>query len=353
LKWWLSDACCRIASGAGFGTRQLYTDTDEIVFEGARPQIFNGIEDIVDRPDFAERSIFSVCEMIAGKDRKEEDELWAEFDEAHPSILGALLDAVVVGLQRFPDTRPPELPRMADFAHWAIACETALWRDGAFVAAYNANILGAVESVLEASPVAVAVRTLMTNQVKWEGTASNLLVKLTELVGERMAKSDTWPHNGRALSGQLRRAASFLRQIGINVGHAREPGTGARQIVITANTPGSGFDGPGKFASQPSQPSHSETASSENNGLGATRRDGRALRCDANSAGCDGSASGHDGRVTVGPGSAVAANSLKTNTVSPDRDGCDGRDANLQPRSEPENRGIVGEAWRRGPKGAR
>jgi hypothetical protein len=51
LKWWLSDALCRIASGAGFGARTLYSDDEETVFEGARPLIVNGIEDAVERPD--------------------------------------------------------------------------------------------------------------------------------------------------------------------------------------------------------------------------------------------------------------------------------------------------------------
>jgi hypothetical protein len=255
LKWWLSDAFCRIASGAGFGTRELYTDAEEVVFEGARPLLFNGIEDIVDRPDFAERSIFSVCEMIAGKDRKEEDEVWADFDKAHPSILGALLDAVAEGLRRFPETRPPELPRMANFSHWTIACETALWRGGAFKAAYDANILGAVESVIEASPVALAVRKLMAGCLEWKGTSTVLLAKLTELVDERVAKSDAWPRNGRALSGRLRRAASFLRQTGIHIDFAREAHTGVRQTIITKHITASGAEQTGFSASPPSPPS--------------------------------------------------------------------------------------------------
>ena len=227
LRPWLSDALCRIASGAGFGTRELYTDAEEVVFSGARPIILNGIEEIIERPDLAERSIFSICEPISPEKRKSEEEVWASFDAAHASVLGALLDAVATGLKNFPEMRPPDLPRMADFAHWAIACEPALWEDGAFLNAYNANIIGAVESVLEASSVAVAVRELMANlakasKAKWSGTASDLLALLTDLVTERISKSDDWPRNGRALSGRLRRAASFLRRVGINIVFDRE-----------------------------------------------------------------------------------------------------------------------------------
>jgi hypothetical protein len=116
LKLWQSDAFCRIASGAGFGTRELYTDQEEVLFSGARPLMLNGIEEIIDRPDLAERSIFSTCEPIDSENRLSEEEVWASFAATHASVLGALLDAAATGLKRFPETRPPDLPRMADFS---------------------------------------------------------------------------------------------------------------------------------------------------------------------------------------------------------------------------------------------
>ena len=258
LRPWQSDNLCRLASGAGFSVRQLYTDADEFVFSGARPVILNGIEEIVERPDLAERSVFAVCEPISRENRKSEEEVWTSFEAAHASVLGALLDAVSTGLERFPEIRPPDLPRMADFAHWAIACEPALWKDGDFLRAYNANILSAIESVLEASPVAVAVRELMANlakasEKKWSGTASDLLALLTDLVTERIAKSDDWPRNGRALSGRLRRAASFLRRVGVDVVFRQEGHAKTRLITITGSTPPASEDVKvGKFASAPS-----------------------------------------------------------------------------------------------------
>ena len=58
LPDWLSDTLCRLATGGGFSTRQLYTDEDEVLFASTRPVILNGIEDIVSRPDLADRAIF-------------------------------------------------------------------------------------------------------------------------------------------------------------------------------------------------------------------------------------------------------------------------------------------------------
>ena len=43
LPTWLSDVLCRIATGAGFGTRALYTDDEDMVIEVSRPVILTGI----------------------------------------------------------------------------------------------------------------------------------------------------------------------------------------------------------------------------------------------------------------------------------------------------------------------
>jgi hypothetical protein len=53
-----SDALCRLASGGSIAIRQLYTDADEMLFQAACPAILNGIEDVITRPDLADRAIF-------------------------------------------------------------------------------------------------------------------------------------------------------------------------------------------------------------------------------------------------------------------------------------------------------
>jgi hypothetical protein len=161
----ISDTLCRLATGGGFAVRQLYTDQDEVLFDAARPLILNGIEDIVTRPDLADRALFLTLEPIPDERRRPETELWAAFDTEGPLILGALLDAVVEGLKRLPETHLPKLPRMADFALWATACETPLWPAGTFWSAYSGNRDDVVEVMIEADPVAAAHRRLMAEQV--------------------------------------------------------------------------------------------------------------------------------------------------------------------------------------------
>ena len=179
---WISDTLCRLSTGGGFATRQLYTNQDEVLFDAARPVILNGIEDMVRRPDLADRGLFLTLEAIPENRRRPQAELRAAFKAERPRILGVLLDAVVEGLKRLPTTCPPKLPRMADFALWATACETALWPAGTFEAAYNSNRDEAIEAVIEADPVADAVRTLTQTRTVWTGTATELLDTLTKLV---------------------------------------------------------------------------------------------------------------------------------------------------------------------------
>jgi hypothetical protein len=55
--------------------------------------ILNGIEDIVARPDLADRAVFLTLEPIPEERRRPEAELWAAFEAERPRILGVLLDS--------------------------------------------------------------------------------------------------------------------------------------------------------------------------------------------------------------------------------------------------------------------
>jgi len=230
---WISDTLCRLATGGGFAVRQLYTDHDEVLFDVTRPVILNGIEDVVTRPDLADRSLFAMLDPIPEERRRPLAELWTTFEPERPGILGVLLDAVAEGLRRLPGIKLAKLPRMADFALWVTACETALWPAGTFEAAYRHNRDGAVEDVIDADPVAAAVRTLMSKRTMWTGTATDLLGALAMETSERIIKSRTRPDTPGVLSSRLRRAATFLRKIGVTISFGREGQVRTRTIHIT------------------------------------------------------------------------------------------------------------------------
>lgn len=250
--------------------------------------------------------------------------MWAAFESERPRLLGALLDAVAKGLAMLPQTRLDKLPRMADFALWATACETALWAAGTFWSAYCGNRDDAVEGVIDADPIAATVRALIVTRTEWTGTASELLGALTEMAGERIAKSKIWPDSPRALAGRLRRAATFLRKIGIEIGFERE-GRARTRIIRITNGPSSAPETGGARPSASSTPSADQTKLVPANGFAS-----QGLRTVGDDA--DGS--------RFGNGPIVRSNPFKSDG---DTD-ADGADANRPPRSGPEKPGTP--AWR-------
>lgn len=149
----LSDGLCRLSTGGGLATRELFSDADETVFDATRPTIINAIGDVVTRPDLVDRSIVVTPNTIPETERRQKHALLSRFHEIRPLVLGALLDAVSHGLRTVHQVRLPRIPRMADFAVWVTACAPAFgWDKHTFIDTYFKNREDAVEIGLEASP---------------------------------------------------------------------------------------------------------------------------------------------------------------------------------------------------------
>jgi hypothetical protein len=225
-----------LTSGAGFATRTLYSDDEERVFAGARPIVMTSITDVATRSDLADRTVIARLETIAERERKTEREIWAAFDAAAPHILGALLDAISSGLKRESSVRLNRLPRMADHITWVRACEPKIWPEGQHLEAYDRNRAEAVEVVLDADPVATALRAHLDRCTALTTTSVELLDILTHLVPEHVRRSRDWPPNARALSGRLRRLAPALRALGIVMTFEREGHDRRRLVTIERTT---------------------------------------------------------------------------------------------------------------------
>jgi hypothetical protein len=123
---------------------------------------------------------------------------------------------------------------MADFALWAAACETAFWPGGTFARTYAANRRAAIESMIEADPLATCVRTIVGERSSWTGSASDLLRLCAQQAHADASMSPPWTRNPRALAGRLRRAQTFLRTLDIEIVFGREGRSGARMIRLNA-----------------------------------------------------------------------------------------------------------------------
>jgi hypothetical protein len=239
LPEWLSNALCRLSTGGGMGTREMYSDDDEVLFDGQRPIVLNGIEEIASRADLVDRTVILELKAIQKKKRRTETAFWKEFDDIHAIVLGGLLDAVVIGLINEPNTHLAELPRMADFAIWASAAEAGFGvAEGTFISAYNANRANANDAAIHASPIGPYVLLFaQANPAGWHGTATDLLSDLELFTPPQILGMKTWPKRPNTLSGKLRIITPNLRAKGIEVSQDREGA--ARHIHIVPIIEGS------------------------------------------------------------------------------------------------------------------
>jgi len=319
---WLSDALCRLATGGGWATRELYTDADEVLFEAKRPVLLNGITDFIVRDDLRERTISVVLPAIAEEERREERALWAEFEEASPGIFAALLDYLAGAIRALPSVNLDRLPRMADFATWAVAAERgAGLADGGsspFLAAYEEGRAAAREAAIEGSAVGPFLVQFLRARGHWTGTAGELLGELDALAGPK-ATARGWPRRPRSLADELRRLAPALRGNGYTVELPERSGHDRRRTWTLGTPPSSEEAGTASSASSASPaPSSRGPAGADEADAGADEAHGRLRPHRPRSSACEpapdlrprGEGPGSNGRYPFGsdpPGPAADA----------------------------------------------
>ena len=124
---------------------------------------------------------------------------------------------------------------MADFATWGRACEPAFAAEGAFLRAYDGNREGLVESTLEGDAVAAFARKLAEQPGGWEGTATAFLAQMQPAPGE--SRGPALPRSPKSLADKLRRAATFLRAVGVQMKLSKEGKARTRMIRLWMEAP--------------------------------------------------------------------------------------------------------------------
>lgn len=218
---WLSDLLCRACTGDGSVRRQLYTDGNLHVLAIRRVIMLTSIDAGSLRGDLADRIVSIELQRITARERRLEAELEAQFVEARPRLLGALLDVLAEVLGMLPLVRLDEMPRMADFARVLAALDDVLGTKA--LPAYLDATRQLAADVVNSDPVASAVLRFMEERAEWSGPASDLLRYITP---EHPPKA--WPSDATRLSGRLKRSAPGLRAVGIDVETRR---TNGRRVV--------------------------------------------------------------------------------------------------------------------------
>jgi hypothetical protein len=226
----LSDAMCCIVTGAENVKRALFTDGDVHRAKYRRPLLLTGIDVGVIRPDLAERLL--PLRLERPRVRRTEAELWAEYEQVLPVILGSLLDLTVKVRAAGADI-PTDL-RMADFAHLCAQLDAATGFGS--LGAYRASLDDLNDDVIEGDLLAQTVIKHAAGMAPGEETrmtSSEWLYALTGLYSGEECRPlpKGWPTTGKVLSDRLKRLQPTLAARGVLVDWGR---TGAaRYIAMT------------------------------------------------------------------------------------------------------------------------
>nr|WP_203645614.1 ATP-binding protein [Streptomyces sp. SID14478] len=216
----LSDAMCCIVTGAENVKRALFTDGDVFRVGYRRPLLLTGIDVGVIRPDLAERLL--PLRLERPKVRRTEAELWTEYAEVLPVVLGSLLD-LTVKVRSVKAETPTDL-RMADFAHLCAQLDAAT--GFGVLAAYRASLDDLNDDVIEGDLLAQTVlrhaETLSTGMAQ-RMTSTEWLHLLSGLYnGDGLRPLPKgWPTTGKVLSDRLKRLQPTLAARGVLIDSGR------------------------------------------------------------------------------------------------------------------------------------
>ncbi|MFJ3193747.1 ATP-binding protein [Streptomyces griseoviridis] len=216
----LSDAMCCIVTGAESVKRALFTDGDVHRARYRRPLLLTGIDVGVIRPDLAERLL--PLRLERPRIRRTEAELWTEYEQVLPVVLGSLLDLTVS--VRAAEAETPTDLRMADFAHLCAQLDTATGLGA--LTAYRASLDDLNDDVIEgdllAQTVLRHVETITPGDAE-RRTSTEWLHCLSTLYtsDEPRPLPKGWPTTGKVLSDRLKRLQPTLAARGVLIDSGR------------------------------------------------------------------------------------------------------------------------------------
>ncbi len=214
-----SDELCRLSTGSASVKRALYTDGDVYYQLLLKPAVLTGIDRFIDREDLADRCISVVLEPM--KERRSATEQAQRIRDEAPVVRAAIYDAAAHAL-RHAGLPPEQLPRMASFAAFVDAGSAAWgneWDGGQFLDAYRANHRREAREVVDADPVADAIRRMMTADAYSGRTfrqyAKQALEEIGAFVPEDVRKSAAWPKSSGGLGKRFNKLKGMLAPVGI------------------------------------------------------------------------------------------------------------------------------------------
>lgn len=214
-----SDYLCRACTGGAFSFRKYFTDSDEVIFKIKRCIMVNGINLVAEKTDLIDRSITFELDRISEDRRREEGELYEEFERVKPYILADMFDILSRAMKIHPEVSLPTKSRMADWERWAYAVAEVMGIGGEKLVEYfNKNRALGNDQVLNTNPLTSAVMTYMQTLDSWQGTLGDFHQKIDMIAANEHIETFNrhWPKSPNKVSAKLKLVKSNLLEAGID-----------------------------------------------------------------------------------------------------------------------------------------
>jgi hypothetical protein len=215
---------CRTITGEGQTKRQLYTDTNEIIFNYKRKIILNGIFPSIEYSDLRDRIIIYETLPLRESDRITEEKFNKLFDDLLPFVLGEIFQTLQKSLSIYDSvkTEIENMPRMADFTIFGECISRSLGcMSLSFADDYRQRIELNSLDVVESYPIIKLIEKILEEQPRYENTVSSFhkhITKLAELEGiEINSPGVKFPSSPNKIKSQIERLKPNLRSLEIDV----------------------------------------------------------------------------------------------------------------------------------------
>ena len=173
--------------------------------------VFNGVDVIITQGDLADRLLRVRLPRVKDADRLTDAQAATGWTEAHPHILGGLLDLAARVHLRLRTIKVSDMPRMADFARVLACVDEELGTDG--LGRYRLLSKRTAAETLDAPFIAALI---VRRYRAMDTTAKDILRDLTPADPGWRAPPG-WPKGAQMVSAQLTRHAPALRSQGWTV----------------------------------------------------------------------------------------------------------------------------------------
>jgi energy-coupling factor transporter ATP-binding protein EcfA2 len=225
----VSNWLCSLVTGHRVVERMLYTNADTFAYSLKRTGIFTGkIKPSGMESDAEERMIFLEFERMTVSRIRADDDLMADLREAHPRILGAVLDDMAAVLAVVADVSIEDTAgyRFVNFAKVFAAMDRV--DVPGYIDALNREATEALTERVFDEPVLIALlRAVATDGGEWAGTSGELLAAMGRFAPEDAGRSGRawWPASPRALGTHLRNQQHALSLAGLSIEFRKSNGS--------------------------------------------------------------------------------------------------------------------------------